>query len=171
MDRLDAMQLFVRVADSGSFSKAAIASRRLPVHGQQAGGRDRVAARRATAAPDHAGSQRHGSGPAILRSILKLIEAVDDAEARVGHASTRADGCASRRDFRCFRAILRVAVPSRILRAYPDVTIDFDISERHANLVQDGIDWLSASVRCPTRHWWRSASAGFAMSRWVRRLT
>jgi LysR family transcriptional regulator, regulator for bpeEF and oprC len=140
MDRLDAMQLFVRVADSGSFSKAAIASgvSQSTVSKQVAAIESRLGVqllRRTTR-----GLSVTEAGQQYYESILQLIEAVDDAEARVGHAQLAPTG------------VLRVAISAAFGRfyvlphlpeffeRYPDVTIDFDISERHANLVEDGID-------------------------------
>lgn len=140
MDRLDAMQLFVRVADSGSFSKAAIASgvSQSTVSKQVAAIESRLGVqllRRTTR-----GLSVTEAGQQYYESILQLIEAVDAAEARVGHAQVAPKG------------VLRVAISAAFGRffvlphlpeffaRYPDVTIDFDISERHANLVEDGID-------------------------------
>jgi LysR family transcriptional regulator for bpeEF and oprC len=140
MDRLDAMQLFVRVADSGSFSKAAIASgvSQSTVSKQIAAIESRLGVqllRRTTR-----GLSVTEAGQQYYESILQLIEAVDAAEARVGHAQLAPTG------------VLRVAISAAFGRfyvlphlpeffeRYPDVTIDFDISERHANLVEDGID-------------------------------
>lgn len=140
MDRLDAMQLFLRVADSGSFSKAAIASgvSQSTVSKQIAAIESRLGVqllRRTTR-----GLSVTEAGQQYYESILQLIEAVDDAEARVGYAQFAPTG------------VLRVAISAAFGRfyvlphlpeffeRYPDVTIDFDISERHANLVEDGID-------------------------------
>ncbi|WP_213948227.1 LysR family transcriptional regulator [Luteibacter sp. dw_328] len=140
MDRLDAMQLFVRVADSGSFSKAAISSgvSQSTVSKQIAAIESRLGVqllRRTTR-----GLSVTEAGQQYYESILQLIEAVDAAEARVGHAQVAPTG------------VLRVAISAAFGRffvlpylpeffaLYPEMTIDFDISERHANLVEDGID-------------------------------
>jgi len=140
MDRLDAMQLFVRVADSGSFSKAAIASgvSQSTVSKQIAAIESRLGVqllRRTTR-----GLSVTEAGRQYYESVLQIVEAVDTAEARVGHAQLAPTG------------VLRVAISAAFGRffvlpylpeffaLYPDVTIDLDISERHANLVEDGID-------------------------------
>jgi LysR family transcriptional regulator for bpeEF and oprC len=131
MDRLDAMQLFVRVADSGSFSKAAIASgvSQSTVSKQIAAIESRLGVqllRRTTR-----GLSVTEAGRQYYESILQIVEAVDTAEARVGHAQLAPTG------------VLRVAISAAFGRffvlpylpeffaLYPEVTID---------LVEDGID-------------------------------
>jgi LysR family transcriptional regulator for bpeEF and oprC len=140
MDRLEAMQLFVRVADSGSFSKAAISSgvSQSTVSKQIAALESRLGVqllRRTTR-----GLSVTEAGQHYYDSVVQIIEAVDAADARVGHAQLAPAG------------VLRVAISAAFGRfyvlpflpeffaLYPGLTIDLDISERHANLVEDGID-------------------------------
>jgi LysR family transcriptional regulator for bpeEF and oprC len=106
MDRLDAMQLFVRVADSGSFSKAAIASgvSQSTVSKQIAAIESRLGVqllRRTTR-----GLSVTEAGQQYYDSILQLIEAVDAAEARVGHAQVSPKG------------VLRVAISAAFGRFF-----------------------------------------------------
>jgi LysR family transcriptional regulator, regulator for bpeEF and oprC len=140
MDRLDAMQLFVRVADSGSFSKAAISSgvSQSTVSKQIAAIESRLGVqllRRTTR-----GLSVTEAGQQYYESILQLIEAVDAAEARVGHAQVAPTGVLRVAISAAFGRFFVLPYLSEFFALYPEMTIDFDISERHANLVEDGID-------------------------------
>lgn len=140
MDRLDAMRLFVRVAELGSFSAVA----------QQLDVARSVVTRQIAGLESHLGvklmarSTRRlsltAAGAAYLekcRVILNLVEAAeseltDENQAPRGH--------------------LRVSVPlsfglKRVApllldfaRRYPEVTLDMDYSDRPVKLIEEGID-------------------------------
>jgi len=140
MDRLDAMRLFVRVAELGSFSAVA----------QQLDVARSVVTRQVAGLESHLGvklmarSTRRlsltAAGAAYLekcRVILNLVEAAeseltDENQAPRGH--------------------LRVSVPlsfglKRVApllldfaRRYPEVTLDMDYSDRQVKLIEEGID-------------------------------
>lgn len=140
MDRLDAMQLFVRVAELGSFSAAA----------QQLDVARSVVTRQIAALEAHLGiklmvrSTRRlaltSAGTAYLekcRVILNLVEA-----AETGIAEERATP----------RGNIRVSLPlsfglKRLApmlldfsQRYPEVTLDMDFSDRRINLIEEGVD-------------------------------
>lgn len=140
MDRLDAMQLFVRVAELGSFAAAA----------QQLGVARSVVTRQIAALEAHLGvklmarSTRRlsltSAGTAYLekcRVILNLVEA-----AETGVAEERQTP----------RGNIRISLPlsfglKRLApllldfsRRFPEVALDMDYSDRRVNLIEEGID-------------------------------
>ena len=140
MDRLDAMQLFVRVAELGSFAGAA----------QQLGVARSVVTRQIAGLEAHLGvklmarSTRRltltSAGTAYLekcRVILNLVEA-----AEIGVAEERQTP----------RGNIRISLPlsfglKRLApllldfsQSYPEVALDMDYSDRRVNLIEEGID-------------------------------
>lgn len=140
MDRLDAMQLFVRVAELGSFAGAA----------QQLGVVRSVVTRQIAGLEAHLGvklmarSTRRltltSAGTAYLekcRVILNLVEA-----AEIGVAEERQTP----------RGNIRISLPlsfglKRLApllldfsQRYPEVALDMDYSDRRVNLIEEGID-------------------------------
>ena len=140
MDRLDAMHLFIRVAELGSFSAAA----------QQLGVARSVVTRQVAALEAHLGvklmarSTRRlsltSAGTAYLekcRVILNLVEA-----AETGVAEERLTP----------RGNIRISVPlsfglKRLApllldfsQRYPEISLDMDYTDRRVNLIEEGID-------------------------------
>ncbi|WP_018413251.1 LysR family transcriptional regulator [Methyloversatilis thermotolerans] len=140
MDRLDAMQLFLRVAELGSFSAVA----------QQMGVARSVVTRQIAALEAHLGvklmarSTRRlsltAAGTAYLekcRVILNLVEA-----AETGIAEQR----------QALRGAIRIGTPlsyglkrlSPLLldfaQQHPEVAIDIDYNDRRVNLIEEGMD-------------------------------
>ncbi len=140
MDRLAAMQLFVRVAELGSFAAAA----------QQAGLARSAVTRQVAALEAHLGvklmarSTRRlaltSAGTAYLekcRVILNLVEA-----AETGVAEER---LAPRGNIRLSLPLsfgLKRLAPLLLnfSRRYPEVGLDMDFSDRRAKLIEEGID-------------------------------
>lgn len=140
MDRLDAMRLFVRVAELGSFSAVAqqLDLARSVVTRQIAGLESRLGVK--LMARSTRRLSLTAAGAAYLekcRVILNLVEAAeneltDENQAPRGH--------------------LRVSVPlsfglKRVApllldfaRRYPEVTLDMDYSDRQVKLIEEGID-------------------------------
>jgi len=140
MDRLDAMHLFVRVAETGSFSGVA----------QQLGVARSVVTRQIAALEAHLGvklmarSTRRlaltASGTTYLEKCRVILNLVEVAEADVAEERATPHGR------------IRVSVPlsfglKRVapllldfLWRYPEVGLDMDYSDRRANLIEEGID-------------------------------
>ncbi|WP_299833086.1 LysR family transcriptional regulator [Pseudomonas sp.] len=140
MDRLDVLQLFIRVADTGSFSKAASA----------AGISQPTASKQVAALEARLGAQLlrrtsrgmslTSAGQDYYESAVRLLDDVEVAESRIGHGQIAPSG------------LVRVAMSPGIGRLYviprlpeffaryPDVSLALDISERHVSLIEDGID-------------------------------
>ena len=140
MDRLDAMKLFMRVAETGSFSGVAL----------QMDVARSVVTRQIAGLEAHLGTKLiarstrrlslTSAGSAYLekcREILNLIE-----EAETGLAEDRASP----------RGLIRVSLPltlglrqlapllSDFSTTYPDVTMELDFSDHRSNLIEDGLD-------------------------------
>ncbi len=140
MDRLDAMQLFVRVAERGSFSAVA----------QQLGLARSVVTRQIAALEVHLGAKLMARSTRCLtltsagtgylekcRTILNLVES-----AETGIAEERLTP----------RGNIRISLPLSFglkrlapllldfVQRYPDVTLDMDYTERRVNLIEEGVD-------------------------------
>jgi DNA-binding transcriptional LysR family regulator len=140
MDRLDAMQLFVRVAELGSFAAVA----------QQMGVARSVVTRQIAALENHLGcklmarSTRRltltSAGTAYLEKCRVILNLVEVAETDLA-AERQAP-----------RGHIRVSVPLSFglkrlapllldfARRYPEVSLDMDFSDRRQNLIEEGID-------------------------------
>lgn len=140
MDRLDAMQLFVRVAESGSFSKAARA----------AGVGQPAVSKQIAALEEHLGAQllRRTSrglsmteaGQDYYEAALRLLGDLEAAESRIGRGQVAPSGLLRVALSAGFGRMYVVPRLPEFFALYPDVSIDIDITERHVNLIEGGLD-------------------------------
>ncbi len=140
MDRLDAMQLFVRVAELGSFSAAA----------QQLGVARSAVTRRIAALEAHLGvklmvrSTRRlaltSAGADYLERCRVILNLVDVAEADV--AQERAMPRGRIRISLPLSFGLRRLMPLLLDFAsrYPEIELEMDYADRRANLIEEGFD-------------------------------
>jgi LysR family transcriptional regulator for bpeEF and oprC len=139
-DRLESMQLFLRVADTGSFSRGArgmglsqsTASRTISRMEARLGAQ---LLRRSTR-----GMSLTEAGQEYYDAILRVISGIDTMEAGFTGALAGPAG------------VVRVALSGALGRAYvlrhigefllryPDVDVEFDIAEGQIDLVEEGID-------------------------------
>ncbi|MCD0279355.1 LysR family transcriptional regulator [Xanthomonas melonis] len=140
MDRFDAMQVFARVVEAGSFTKAAETLRMSRASAtqlvQQLETRLRVrllhrTTRKVTVTAD---------GAAYYERVVRLLADMDDAETSLSDASTLP------------RGRLRVDVPSPLARLilmpalpalharYPDLQLDMGVSDRTVDVIGDNVD-------------------------------
>lgn len=140
MDRIAALRFFVRVVESGSFSQAA---RELGV-GQPAVSKQVAALERRLGAQllnrTSRGLLPTPAGADFYEAAVRILGDLDDAESRVARGYERPSGA------------VRVAVPPILTSMvivprlpdffvrFPDVTVEFVVSERYADLVQEGLD-------------------------------
>jgi LysR family transcriptional regulator for bpeEF and oprC len=140
MDRLEALKLFVRVVESGSFSKAASA---------QGVGQPAVS-KQIAALEEHLGAQLlnrttrglslTAAGQDYYESAVRLIEQFEEAEARIGRRQAAPSGLVRVASSALLgRRYLMPRLPAFFAR-YPEVSVEFDITERHVNLIEDGVD-------------------------------
>jgi DNA-binding transcriptional LysR family regulator len=140
MDRLDAIKIFVRVVESGSFSAVA---RELGV-GQPA------VSKQVASLEAHLGAQllmrtsRNLSlteaGRDFYESVSRLIGDLDAAESRVGRGQASPAGLVRVTAAHAFSRHYVVPRLPEFLAKYPDISVEMLVSERTSNLVEEGID-------------------------------
>ncbi|WP_043449003.1 LysR family transcriptional regulator [Halotalea alkalilenta] len=140
MDRFDAMQAFVRVVETGSFTKAAESLHMNKTSVTQLvknlEARLRVKLLNRTTRKVNVTAD----GAAYYDRVVKLLEDMDDAETSLSNASALP------------RGRLRVDVPSPLARMilipalpafharYPDIQLDMGVSDRRVDLISEGVD-------------------------------
>ncbi len=140
MDRLDAMQLFVRVAELGSFSAAA----------QQLGVARSVVTRQIAGLESHLGvklmvrSTRRlamtSAGTAYLEKCRVILNLVESAETDVAEERLMPRGNI-RISLPLTFGIKRLApLLLEFSRLYPEVGLDMEYSDRRVKLIEEGID-------------------------------
>jgi LysR family transcriptional regulator for bpeEF and oprC len=140
MDRLDALQLFVRVVEAGSLTKAAgaLGVVQPTVSKQIALLEDRLGARLLNRTSR--GLSLTAAGQDYYESAVRLIAEFEEAEARVGRGQSAPAGMVRVASSAGLgRMYLLPRLPEFFAR-YPEVSIDFDVSERFISLIEDGID-------------------------------
>lgn len=140
MDRLDAIGLFVRVVDSGSFSAVA---RTLGV-GQPA------VSKQVAALEAHLGAQLlqrtsrsltlTEAGRDFYESAVRLVGDIEAAESRVGRGRIAPSGLVRATVAPVFGRLYVVPRLHEFFARYPEVTVDLVVADRLINLVEEGID-------------------------------
>jgi LysR family transcriptional regulator, regulator for bpeEF and oprC len=140
MDRIDVMKLFVRVADLGSFSKA----------GKAEGLAQPTVSKQIAALEARLDVQllRRGSnglsltqaGQDYYESSMRLLGEFGSAEARIGRGQTNPSGRIRVAMSAGFGRMYIVPRLPEFFARYPDVAVDLDVSDRHVNLIEEGID-------------------------------
>lgn len=140
MDRLDAMQLFVRVVQTGSFSATARATGIV-----QSTVSKQIAALEAQLGTQLIRRTSRGLTPTdaghdFYESAVRLLADLEAAESRIGHGQHSPTG------------LVHVAMPSVFFRMrvvdrlpefferYPEMVVDVDTSEHRGRVVEDGVD-------------------------------
>lgn len=140
MDRLDAMQAFARVVETGSFTRAAATLQtnktRITQLVQQLEAHLRVKLLHRTTRKVNVTAD----GAAYYERVLRLLADLDDAETSLSAASAAP------------RGRLRVDVPSPLATLvlvpalpdfharYPDIQLDLGVSDRHVDLIDQNVD-------------------------------
>ncbi len=140
MDRIDAMQAFVRVVEARSFTKAAetlhMSKTSVTQLVQQLEARLRVQLLNRTTRKVNVTAD----GAAYYERVVRLLADMDDAETSLSSASASP------------RGRLRVDVPSPLARMilvpalpafhahYPDIQLDMGVSDRMVDLIGDNVD-------------------------------
>src|SRR6202045_100144 len=140
MDRFDAMQIFVRVVEKGSFSAVA----------KERGIGQPAVSKQIAALEDELGTELiHRTSRSIAltdpgrdfyESALRLLDDFENATSRIGRGQTAPKG------------LIRVTVPPTFARlpmgsklpsffdAYPDMAIEMSASEGPTTIIEDGFD-------------------------------
>ncbi|GJH17676.1 LysR family transcriptional regulator [Caballeronia novacaledonica] len=140
MDRIEVMRMFIRVADSGNFSKVARATGvSQPTVSKLIAGleaRLEVQLLRRTSR----GLSLTDAGQDFYDSVTAIVESVDDVEARVGKKEASPSGMIRVALSPAFGRMEIVPHLPDFLSRYPDVSVEFDVSQRYVNLVEEGLD-------------------------------
>jgi DNA-binding transcriptional LysR family regulator len=140
MDKFDALQVFVRVAEKGSFSAVA----------KERGIGQPAVSKQISALEDELGTElihRNSrsialteAGRDFYKSALRILEDFDDATSRIGRGQTAHKG------------LIRVTVPPTFARlhmvsklpaffaAYPGISIEMAASQSPTTIIEDGFD-------------------------------
>ena len=140
MDRLDAMRLFVRVVETGSFSAVA----REANIGQPAVSKQIAALEEHLRAQLLHRTSRNLSlteaGQIYYESTVRLLSALDDAEQAVGRGQSQPSGLLRVTLSAGFGRLAVVPLLPSFHARYPEITVDLLVSDRYIDLVEDGID-------------------------------
>ncbi|WP_372088724.1 LysR family transcriptional regulator [Tistrella mobilis] len=140
MDRLDSMRIFVRVVESGSFSQAArdlnisqpTVSKQLAALEARLGTQLVARSSRALAVTP--------AGQDYYEATVRILQDLDSAEERVLEGQTAPSGLVR---VTLSPAFGRMFVIPRLLdfrNRFPDVAIEMEVSGRHVDLIEEGID-------------------------------
>lgn len=140
MDRIEVMRLFMRVAESGNFSKVARAERlSQPTVSKVVAGLEAKLGvqllRRTTR-----GLSLTNEGHEFYTSALAIVERVDELESRLGGSDSAPRGPIRVALSPAFGRMEVIPGLQAFFSQYPGVTIDFSVSQRYVNLVEEGID-------------------------------
>src|ERR1700733_1725720 len=140
MDRLDVMRLFVRIAETGSFSRAALA----------AGVGQPTASKQIAALEARLGAQLlqrtsrglslTDEGQAYYEACLRLIAEFEGAEQAVGRGRASPSGLVRVALSAGFGRMYVIPRLPEFFARYPDLAVDIESSERHVTLIEDGLD-------------------------------
>lgn len=140
MDRLDVMRLFVQVAETASFSKAAKANGlgQPTVSKHIAGLEKRLGAQliRRTSR----GLSLTDAGDAFYKSVVRLLDEFDEVEAQISHSHATPTGrirVALSAGFGRMHVLPHLAA---FFALYPGMSVDADVSDHHINLIENRID-------------------------------
>lgn len=140
MDRIEVMRLFMRVAESGNFSKVARAT----------GISQPTVSKLVAALEAKLGAQllRRTSrglsltdaGHDFYEAAIAIVERVDDLENRVGKGEAAPAGLIRVALSPAFGRMEIVPHLAPFFARYPDLSIDFNVAQHYVNLVEEGMD-------------------------------
>src|ERR1700733_14180119 len=140
MDRLDAMRLFVRVVERGSFSAVA----------REVGVGQSAVSKQIAALEAHLGAQlmRRTSrsmtltdaGHVFYESALRLVKEFDAAESLVGRGQSAPSGLIRVTVAPVFGRLYIVPRLESFFSRYPEIDLEFLVTDRLVNLVEEGVD-------------------------------
>ncbi len=140
MDRIDAMRLFVRVVETGSFSAVA----REANIGQPAVSKQIAALEAHLRAQLLHRTQRNLSlteaGQIYYEASVRLLADLDDAEQAVGRGQTQPSGLLRVTLSAGFSRLVVIPLLPSFHARYPEIVADIIISDRYVDLVEEGID-------------------------------
>ena len=140
MDRFDVMQLFVRVVDAGSFSRAAkVTGVAQPTASKQISQLEKRLGAQLLRRTSR-GLSLTSAGQDYYESAVRLLSEVDAAEARIGHDQNTTSGHVRVAISAAFGRMYVVPRLPELFARYPGMSVTLEVSERFVNLVESGID-------------------------------
>ncbi len=140
MDKLDAMRMFVRVVESGSFSQAArdlnIGQSTVSKHVAALEGRlgtQLIARNTRNLAVTPAGQD-------FYEDVLRILQDLDFAEERAAMGQSAPSGLVRVTLSPAFGRMLVIPRLAEFRDAFPDVSIEMEVSGRHVDLIGEGMD-------------------------------
>jgi DNA-binding transcriptional LysR family regulator len=140
MDRLDAIRLFVRLVECGSFSAV----------GREKGIGQPAVSKQIGALERHLGAQLvwrtsrqvviTEAGQTFYESAKQLVDDFDAVESSVGDRQQSPRGLVRINTAPAHGRLCVTPLLSEFFRQYPDVAIELSVSERHIDLVGEGVD-------------------------------
>src|SRR6204780_3455336 len=138
MDQFEAIRMFVRVVDSGSFSAVA----------REAGIGQPAVSKKITALEAHLGAQllRRTSrslsvteaGQDFYESAVRLIGDLEAAESRGGRGQNAPSGLIRVTVAPVFGPLYIVPRLHEFFMQYPEIVLEFVVTDRNVNLVEEG---------------------------------
>ncbi len=140
MDRLDAIRLFVRLVECGSFSAV----------GREEGIGQPTVSKQIAALERHLGAQLvlrtsrqvviTEAGQTFYESAKQLVDDFDAVESAVGDRQQSPRGLVRVNTAPAHGRLCVTPLLSEFFRRYPDVAVELSVSERHVDLVGEGVD-------------------------------
>ncbi len=140
MDRLDAIEMFVRVVESGSFSTVA----------RQRGVGQPAVSKQIAALEAHLGVQLMlrtsrsltltEAGQDFYELAIRLMGDLDAAESRVGRRQVSPSGLVRATVAPVFGGLYIVPRLQEFFACYPEIAVELLISDRPVNLIEEGVD-------------------------------
>jgi DNA-binding transcriptional LysR family regulator len=140
MDRFDAMRMFVRVVETGSFSAVA----------RETGVGQPSVSKQIAQLEAHLGAQlmRRTSrsmslteaGQTFYESAVRLVGELEAAESLIGRGQTAPSGLVRVTVAPVFARLYVVPRLPEFFARYPDISVELIVSERTVNLIGEGID-------------------------------
>src|SRR5258708_26340699 len=149
MDRLDAIRSFVRVVESRS----------LPAVARESGVGQPTVIKQSASLEKHLGAQLlmrssrrlalTDAGRDFFESASKLVSDLDAAESRIGRGLRSPTGLVRVGVAPAFGALCIVPHLPDFYQRYPDVRVEDCVSDRSADLCEEGLDVAVRSVNLP----------------------
>ncbi len=140
MDRLDVLRLFVRVVETGSFSKTAKSEGiGQPTVSKQIAGLERRLGAQLVRRTSR-GLSLTEAGQDFYELAVRLLGDFDAAESRVGRGQVTPSGLVRVTVSPGFGRLYVVPRLPDFFNRFPDVSVDLNVSDGYANLVEEGID-------------------------------
>lgn len=140
MDSLSAMEVFVRVVQSGSFSEAARAMNLTPsaVSKQVSRLEDRLGARLVNRTTRRLGLTEEGT--AFFERAQRILTDVQEAEQAVSHLQGQPRGTLKLNAPVVFGRMHIAPLIPGFLAQHPDMRIDFSVNDRYVDILEEGLD-------------------------------